>query len=45
VRDAGFEPVMVGPLSSARLFDVGSPVYVKVMTATQLRKQLGLPAH
>lgn len=44
VRDAGFEPVMVGPLSSARLFDVGSPVYVKVMTAAQLRKQLGLPA-
>ncbi|HZF31151.1 MAG TPA: NADPH-dependent F420 reductase [Gammaproteobacteria bacterium] len=44
VRDAGFEPVMVGPLSSARLFDVGSPVYVKVMTAPELRKQLGLPA-
>ena len=44
VRDAGFEPVMVGPLSSARLFDVGSPVYVKVMTAAELRKQLGLPA-
>ncbi|HVS22432.1 MAG TPA: NADPH-dependent F420 reductase [Gammaproteobacteria bacterium] len=45
VRDAGFEPVMVGPLSSARLFDVGSPVYVKVMTAAQLRQQLKLPAH
>jgi predicted dinucleotide-binding enzyme len=45
VRDAGFEPVMVGPLTSARLFDVGSPVYVKVMTAAELRKQLGLPAH
>ena len=43
VRDAGFEPVTVGPLSSARLFDVDSPVYVKVMTATELRKQLGLP--
>jgi 8-hydroxy-5-deazaflavin:NADPH oxidoreductase len=43
VRDAGFEPVMVGPLSSARLFDVGSPVYVKVLTAAQLREQLGLP--
>jgi 8-hydroxy-5-deazaflavin:NADPH oxidoreductase len=45
VRDAGFEPVMVGPLSSAHLFDVGSPVYVKVMTAAELRQQLGLPSH
>lgn len=44
VRDAGFEPVMVGPLSSARRFDVGSPVYVKVMTAAELRKALDLPA-
>jgi predicted dinucleotide-binding enzyme len=44
VRDAGFEPVMVGPLSSARLFDVDTPVYVKVLTAAELRKQLGLPA-
>ena len=44
VRDAGFEPVMVGPLSSARLFDVDTPVYVKVMTAAELRKALGLPA-
>jgi predicted dinucleotide-binding enzyme len=42
VRDAGFEPVMVGPLSSAHLFDVGSPVYVKVLTAKELREQLGL---
>lgn len=42
VRDAGFEPVVVGPLSSARKFDVGTPVYVKVLTARQLRKQLGL---
>jgi len=45
VRDAGFEPVMVGPLSTARSFDVGTPVYVKVMTAAQLRQALGLPAH
>jgi predicted dinucleotide-binding enzyme len=45
VRDAGFEPVVVGPLSSARLFDVGTPVYVKVMTAAELRKALNLPAH
>ncbi len=45
VRDAGFEPVMVGRLSTARSFDVGTPVYVKVMTAAQLRQALGLPAH
>jgi 8-hydroxy-5-deazaflavin:NADPH oxidoreductase len=44
VRDAGFEPVMVGPLTSAKLFDVGSPVYVKVLTAAELRQQLDLPA-
>ena len=45
VRDAGFEPVIVGKLSTARSFDVGTPVYVKVMTAAQLRQALGLPAH
>ena len=44
VRDAGFEPVMVGPLSTAKRFDVGSPVYVKVLTAKELRQQLGLRA-
>ena len=42
VRDAGFEPVVVGPLSRAREFDVGSSVYVRLMTAPQLRKALGL---
>jgi 8-hydroxy-5-deazaflavin:NADPH oxidoreductase len=43
VRDAGFDPVVVGDLSTAKRFDVGSPVYVKVLTAEQLRAQLGLP--
>ena len=42
VRDAGFEPVVVGPLSRAREFDVGSAVYVRLLTAPQLRKALGL---
>jgi hypothetical protein len=42
VDDATHESV--GPLSSAQLFDVGSPVYVKVLTAEELRQQLGLPA-
>ncbi|MGH8221188.1 MAG: NADPH-dependent F420 reductase [Steroidobacteraceae bacterium] len=42
VRDAGFEPVIVGDLSTARKFDVDTPVYVKLLTARQLREQLGL---
>lgn len=42
VRDAGFEPVVVGPLSRAREFDVGTPVYTRLMTAPQLRQALGL---
>jgi len=43
VRDAGFDPVVVGPLSSAKQFDVGTPVYTKLFTATELRSKLGLP--
>jgi len=42
VQDAGFEPVVVGPLSRAREFDVGTPVYTKLLTAPQLRQELGL---
>jgi 8-hydroxy-5-deazaflavin:NADPH oxidoreductase len=42
VKDAGFEPVLVGPLSSARLFDFGTPVYVQLLTAKELRQRLGL---
>ena len=42
VKDAGFEPVVVGPLSKAKLFDVGSPVYVQLLTAKELRARLGL---
>jgi 8-hydroxy-5-deazaflavin:NADPH oxidoreductase len=42
VRDAGFDPVVVGPLSRAKEFDVGTPVYVKLLTASQLRQALGL---
>jgi 8-hydroxy-5-deazaflavin:NADPH oxidoreductase len=43
VREAGFDPVVVGPLSRAREFDVGTKVYTQVLTAKQLRKELGLP--
>ena len=42
VSDAGFDPVVVGPLSRAKLFDVGSPVYVQLLTARELRARLGL---
>jgi 8-hydroxy-5-deazaflavin:NADPH oxidoreductase len=43
VRDAGFEPVVVGPLSRAREFDVGTKVYARLLTAAELRRELGLP--
>jgi 8-hydroxy-5-deazaflavin:NADPH oxidoreductase len=42
VRDAGFAPVVVGPLSRAREFDVGTEVYTRLLTAPQLRQALGL---
>ena len=44
VRDAGFEPVIVGPLSRAKDFDVGTPVYTKALTARELRSALGVAA-
>jgi 8-hydroxy-5-deazaflavin:NADPH oxidoreductase len=42
VRDAGFDPVVVGGLARAREFDVGTKVYTKLLTAKQLRAELGL---
>ncbi len=42
VSDAGFDPVPVGNLSRAREFDVGTPVYVRGMTAAELRTALKL---
>jgi 8-hydroxy-5-deazaflavin:NADPH oxidoreductase len=42
VRDAGFEPVVVGDLSRAREFDVGTPVYTRLLTAAELRQALNL---
>jgi predicted dinucleotide-binding enzyme len=42
VQDAGFEPVVVGPLARAREFDVGTAVYGKALTARELRRGLGL---
>lgn len=43
VTDAGFDPVVVGGLARAREFDAGTPVYVKGLTAAQLRVALKLP--
>jgi len=42
VRDAGFDPVVVGPLGTAKRFDAGTSVYVRGMTARELTEALGL---
>lgn len=43
VRDAGFDPVVVGPLARAIEFDRGTDVWVTGMTAPEVREALGLP--
>jgi len=42
VVDAGFDPVLVGPLARAKDFDQGTPVYVQDLTARELRDALDL---
>ena len=42
VEDAGFEPVVVGPLVRAKEFDPGTAVLGKALTARELRRALGL---
>lgn len=42
VRDAGFEPVVVGPLARSREFDAGTAVFGRGLTARELRRGLGL---
>jgi predicted dinucleotide-binding enzyme len=42
VRDAGFEPVIVGALARAKEFDRGTPVWVTGMNAEQVREALGV---
>ena len=38
MRDAGFEPVVVGSARTrALLFDVGTPVYTQLLTAEELQ--------
>jgi predicted dinucleotide-binding enzyme len=40
VRDAGFEPVLVGKLADARLFQRGGPGYGQPVTAPELKRKL-----
>jgi predicted dinucleotide-binding enzyme len=42
VRDAGFEPVVVGKLADARRFQRGAPGYGQEVTAAELRQKLSL---
>jgi len=42
VRDAGFDPVVVGPLKDADKFAMGSSGFGHEATAPELRKKLGL---
>jgi len=43
VRDAGFEPVVVGKLADARRFQRGQPGYGQQVSAAQLKQKLSLP--
>jgi hypothetical protein len=42
VRDAGFDPVVVGKLADARRFQRGSPGYGQAVSATELKQKLSL---
>jgi predicted dinucleotide-binding enzyme len=42
VTDAGYEPVVVGGLATAKKFDQGASVYPKAMLASDMRAALGL---
>jgi 8-hydroxy-5-deazaflavin:NADPH oxidoreductase len=42
VRDAGFEPVVVGGLDAARQFQMGAPNYGRDVTGPEARKAFGL---
>jgi len=43
VRDAGFDPVVVGKLTEARRFQRGAPGYGQAVTAAELKQKLSLP--
>jgi predicted dinucleotide-binding enzyme len=40
VRDAGFEPVLVGNLERSRLFAQGGPLYGQEITAKEMQERL-----
>jgi predicted dinucleotide-binding enzyme len=42
VRDAGLDPVIVGPLARAKEFDRGSPIWETGASAREIRETLGL---
>jgi predicted dinucleotide-binding enzyme len=42
VRDAGFDPVVVGKLADARRFQRGAPGYGQAVTAVELKQKLSL---
>jgi predicted dinucleotide-binding enzyme len=41
VRDAGFDPVVVGSLAQTRQFDLGAPLAARQFTAAELRRAIG----
>ena len=43
VRDAGFDPVLVGKLADARRFQRGQPGYGQQVSAAELKQKLSLP--
>jgi 8-hydroxy-5-deazaflavin:NADPH oxidoreductase len=43
VRDAGFDPVLVGKLADARRFQRGQPGYGQAVSAAELKQKLSLP--
>lgn len=40
IRDSGFDPVVVGPLASASLFELGQPLARGPFTAMELRRKI-----
>ena len=43
VRDAGFDPVVVGKLADAKLFQRGGPGYGQQVSTAELKQKLSLP--
>jgi hypothetical protein len=41
IRDAGFDPVVVGSLARTREFDLGQPLAQGSLTAAQLKAKIG----